>query len=941
MKRKVFGAIATIVMISNFSTAYALTTINEKINEEKITSGVVLKNYDRFTEKGWLNINVLEVDLKDSNTEIGLLNSENGLNTFQTVFQMADKDNIVAAINGDFFNGTSVNGNTIGLSISDGKLLTTTYYENEIKDTFASFILDEDNEAWIDYFTHKITLKNKKNKEEMLIAEYNKVSTNYEYPVIYTSDWGKYSYGSKLSLTEMLVKDGKVKEIRENGEPFEIPEDGFVVSTYGETAKRMMEIFKKNNKVEVDIEMDLDIDEIKMAVSGGAVLVDDGEIPEKFSSNITGSNPRTAIGISEDGNTLYLVTVDGRQTSSIGMTQTELAEFLKEKGVYNAVNLDGGGSTTMVARKLGESALKTINSPSGATLRMVTNAIGIYNNKRTSTLSNLILKVPEENVFVNSKMKIEVLGYDKYYNPVDVDIDDIDFTIDGVLATIEDGIILAGNEAGTAKITAKKGKASTTISVDILSEPNELEISPKRENIDLGETVEYKVVGKNKNGYYATLNDDELTFNVISGDGNFEGNKYIPKKSGDHIIEISVGKTKAYAHVAVNETNTKVVDSFEKETFNFVSYPVAVKGYSEVTKEENIHLNKSARLEYDFTGTEATRAAYLRFKEPIEITNEATEISFKAYSDEDVSDYIKLKIVDVKGNTELVLVNKGLTGGEWTNLTYNLNSISLPAKLTDIYVAQDNPDLKTEGTIYFDELAVTYEKEISMNDINLPKDIKGVSNLEQETELTSGESLKIIVYDELKEPEILLDKLINKRVEDKINNNAEVVIFTSQKNNDLISNIKKEIIMPDEYSKQTVENSLFITIDVSSGGIRMSDYNQWMKLKTDIVESKEKNIFIILNGSLNSFTDKKERQLFIDTLCEIKRKTSKNIVVLQHGDDTEITMERGVKYISVNNGAIAEDDHLSTIRNTKHIEITVAENGEIFCVQKSSVINEI
>ena len=98
-----------------------------------------------------------------------------------------------------------------------------------------------------------------------------------------------------------------------------------------------------------------------------------------------------------------------------------------------------------------------------------------------------------------------------------------------------------------------------------------------------------------------------------------------------------------------------------------------------------------------------------------------------------------------------------------------------------------------------------------------------------------------------------------------------------------------------------------------------------MKLKTDIVESKEKNIFIILNGSLNSFTDKKERQLFIDTLCEIKRKTSKNIVVLQHGDDTEITMERGVKYISVNNSAIAEDDHLSAIRNTKHIEITVAE----------------
>ena len=227
-------------MINKVSTAYALTTISEKVTEERMTSGVVLKNYDRFTEKGWLNINILEVDLEDEYTDVGLLNSSDGLKTFQTVYQMASKeDNVVAAINGDFFNGTSVNGNTIGLSIKDGELLTTTYYENEVKDTFASFILDEDNEGWFDYFTHKITLKNKTKKKELVIAEYNKVSTNYEYPVIYTSEWGKTTYGSELSLTEMLVVDNKVKEIRENGEPFEIPENGFVVATYGATAEQM------------------------------------------------------------------------------------------------------------------------------------------------------------------------------------------------------------------------------------------------------------------------------------------------------------------------------------------------------------------------------------------------------------------------------------------------------------------------------------------------------------------------------------------------------------------------------------------------------------------------------------------------------------------------------------------------------------------------------
>ena len=935
MKKKVFGAIAAIVMISHFSSAYALTTINEKIKEEQITSGVVLKNYDRFTEKGWININVLEVDLNDENTEVGLLNSENGLNTFQTVYQMANKDNIVAAINGDFFNGTSVNGNTIGLSISNGELLTTTYYENEIKDSFASVILDEDNEAWVDYFTHKITLRNKKNKEELLIAEYNKVSTNYEYPVIYTSDWGKYSYGSKLSLTEMLVKDGKVKEIRENGEPFEIPEDGFVVATYGETAKRMMEDFKKNNKVEVDIEMDLDIDEIKMAVSGGAVLVQEGEIPETFSSNITGSNPRTAIGVSKDGNTLYLVTVDGRQVSSIGMTQTELAEFLKEKGVYNAINLDGGGSTTMVARNLGEAVIKTVNSPSGGSLRMVTNAIGIYNNKKTGSLSNLVLKVPEENVFVNSKMQIEVLGYDKYYNPVEVDFDDVDFTVDGVLATVEDGMIFAGDEAGTAKITAKKGKAKATISVDVLSAPNELQISPKKEAVNLGDSVTYAVIAKNKNGYYATLLGDDLTFKVISGDGKFEENKYVPKKEGDHIIEISVGDTKSYALVTVGESDKNVVDSFEKETFNFVSYPTYVTGEASVTSKESTHLDKSAKLEYDFTETEATRAAYLRFDEPVRIFENATKLSFKVYSEEDIQDYIKLKFVDAKGNAQLVMVSKGFAGGEWTELTYDLNSISLPATLTDIYVAQDKPEVKTTGTIYFDELVIIEDKDANISEVKLPEDVKGVSNLEETTELTSGESLKIIVFDEIQETEILLDSLVKKRVEQKMNNTAEVVVFTSQENEDLISNITAEKIISKGYSIQSVEGSLFITLDVSSGGIRISDYNQWGNLEKDIKDAEEKNIFVVMKGSLNDFTDDKERKLFIDTLCDLKRKTSKNILVIQDGSNTEISMERGVKYISVNNGDIDKNDPLDVARNTKYIEITVAESGDVFCSRKN------
>ncbi len=76
---------------------------------------------------------------------------------------------------------------------------------------------------------------------------------------------------------------------------------------------------------------------------------------EKFS---TTKHPRTAIGFDKDKNKLFLVTVDGRQKISAGMSLKELSEFMIFLGCYEALNFDGGGSTTMVING------QIVNSPS-------------------------------------------------------------------------------------------------------------------------------------------------------------------------------------------------------------------------------------------------------------------------------------------------------------------------------------------------------------------------------------------------------------------------------------------------------------------------------------------------------------------------------------------------------------------------------------------------
>ena len=937
MKRKIFALIALIIMIcSTFSNSFALNLIHEKAVTERLSSGAYLTTYTRFTDKGWLDINVIEVDLMDNNTKIGLLNSENGLNTFQTVYQMANKDNIIAAINGDFFNGNSKNGNTIGLSISDGEVLTSTYYENELKDTFGTFVLDEKNNAWFDYFTNVITLKSKRNYSELKISEYNKLSSNYEYPVVYTKEWGEKSIGSTpdLILTELVVKNNKVKEVRYNKEPVEIPEDGFVISTLGEAAEYIQKNFTVGTRVELDIEMNLDIDSIKMAVSGGALLIENGKIPETFSSNISGTHPRTAIGLSEDGETLYLVTVDGRQKSSIGMTQKELAEFLLEKGVYNALNLDGGGSTTMVARKLGEENIKTINSPSGGVLRMVTNAIGVYNTERTSSLSDLILKVSEKNVFVGCEREIEVLGYDKYYNPVEVDLDDIQWSFEGANVRFDENKIIAGEEAGSVTIKASKGKATAEITIDILEKPEEIIITPENNLIALNENVKFSITAKDQNGYYASLKDNEVEFKVESGDGIFKDGKYLPKTIGEHIISASDGNAKSYVGIMVGLPTEELLNDFESENFYFTAYPSVIEGEVELTKKEKYDGEKSAKLEYDFRNIEATRAAYLRFDDEIEISEDATAIEFYVYSKDDCAEQVKMKLTDAKGATIYALVSKGFVGGEWTKMSYDLTSVALPATLTDIYIAQDDLNEENQGTIYFDNLTIKREKFEEENEITLPENEKGTDISNKETTLTSGDSLKIAIYDEIKKPQVLLEQLTKNKIEQKINQEAEVAIFTSQSDVNLLTNISSKKINCGKYSKTEIENSTFITLDISNSGIRTTEYEQWNKLQTDIKESTNQNIFIVLNGSLDDFSDEKEKQLFVDILSELKNILSKNIWVIYKGEKTVQSMEKGIKYICIGNEWVDSKEPLSVAQNTKYMLITVGKDEISYEVKK-------
>jgi exopolysaccharide biosynthesis protein len=95
---------------------------------------------------------------------------------------------------------------------------------------------------------------------------------------------------------------------------------------------------------------------------------------EEFSEK---RHPRTGIGFSRDSSIVTLVTVDGRQSESVGMSLAEFAELMISLGIAEGLNLDGGGSTTMVIRGA------VVNSPSDPTgERPVANAVLLMERRR-------------------------------------------------------------------------------------------------------------------------------------------------------------------------------------------------------------------------------------------------------------------------------------------------------------------------------------------------------------------------------------------------------------------------------------------------------------------------------------------------------------------------------------------------------------------------------
>jgi hypothetical protein len=147
-----------------------------------------------------------------------------------------------------------------------------------------------------------------------------------------------------------------------------IPRDGAVLSAYGSRVAAVQAL-AEGDTVRIVLGMTLARRPPALVIGGWPRILRDGRdvagdaatLEGTISRNAEVRHPRTAVGFSRDSTTLFLVVVDGRSTASVGMTLVELAALMRRVGAWQALNFDGGGSTTMVV----DGAV--VNVPSDAT----------------------------------------------------------------------------------------------------------------------------------------------------------------------------------------------------------------------------------------------------------------------------------------------------------------------------------------------------------------------------------------------------------------------------------------------------------------------------------------------------------------------------------------------------------------------------------------------
>lgn len=368
--------LVSILLILLFTT----TNAQIKIVEQIISQGVVYKKIVNSTDT--LSIDILKINLSEDKYVIRSVKAKNLLNQRETTTDMAKAlndsgYNVIAALNADFF---EIDGELVNNMISEGEFVKAVKFTDSPFNQFVNsqFAVTYDNKLMVEQFVFSGNIIFPDGTIETISRINSKADSNSI--TLYNSFQGERTplASEGWIVTETILLPLTISEDTsffivgnnfQQGGNHQIPEKGFTLSANSKYAYFLERNLSAGDTVKILLRLNPHHPEIRSLTGGWPLLVKDGKNIIKHTPDIEGviprfsenRHPRTGIGFSKDSTTVYFITVDGRQQTSRGMSLLEFADLMIEEGVYQGLNLDGGGSTAMVINN------KIVNNPSDET----------------------------------------------------------------------------------------------------------------------------------------------------------------------------------------------------------------------------------------------------------------------------------------------------------------------------------------------------------------------------------------------------------------------------------------------------------------------------------------------------------------------------------------------------------------------------------------------
>ncbi|MDB1088512.1 phosphodiester glycosidase family protein [Streptomyces sp. ACA25] len=706
-----------------------------------VAPGAALTTTQRLESDKWLSAQVLTLDLTED-IRLDYL-APPDVAQRATVGELAaahDPGNgrtTVAALNADFFDINATDA-PLAPGIRNGEL---TQSGSLGRTQVVGFGTDNAGRLLDILFEGKLTLPD----GEETMHSYNAALVPVDGIGVYTPQWGEADralpvLGSE-QVTEVLVEDGAVVSVTEKPGSGRVPEN--TVALLGrEAGSGVLSRLEAGDRVELVYgPRTADGSELpRTAVGGNGLLVRDGE-PQNWEGRPNNATaPRTAVGFSEDGREMHILTVDGRQAQSGGTTLTELAILMARLGSHTALNLDGGGSTTLLARDQGGTGTTLVNSPSDGWDRPVPNGLAVTAPAGSGALHGFRVHTTAdparsptgeavgggspERVFPGLTRKLTADGYDETYAPAG-GTPHWSASRPGVGTVSTDGTFTA-RRPGRTEVLAAGGRARGSTELTVIGELTRLQPTARRVGLaDPADQGRFGLLGYDAAGTSApvepadvTLEYDRALFDIAAE----------PERAGFTVTAVTEAATAGLVTATAGGVSTALAVSTGLRDAPVAGFDDAgawtfshARAAGSLAPEPDGMDGMALRMRYDFARSTATRAAYATPPEDIPVPGKPHSFSLWVHGDASGA-RPSLHLLDATGTSQVLRAGP-LDHAGWQQVVFALpEDTAYPVAVHRFYLVETRPDAQYSGEIVIDELTARIPPDIELPETSAPAD---------------------------------------------------------------------------------------------------------------------------------------------------------------------------------------------------------------------------